>query len=144
MPQFLLERDGTRLRLSAPEASHENLPFPAKRLDFLSYTAELEMAGLAVTVGVFDLLPSGIAFLFAEMEEKWRGWEGALHGRALEGQLTLEATRDGIGHVFLKISLCDNAFRVETVMTLDSGDLSRLAIMAKKFFTIVECDSPSA
>lgn len=43
--------------------------------------------------------------LFASMAEQWRGWNGELKWRALEGEYGLVATRDASGHIKLQATL---------------------------------------
>ncbi len=130
--EFILERDGTRLRLHTPRDPHGDGYI-------MQYECDLTEAGLHAVVTVTDQRPSGFIQFFAGMETQWRGWEGVISADSLEHNLSIEATRDGIGHVILKIIVRSNpyeGFRVETSMVLDAGDLERLAKSAKNFLTL--------
>ncbi len=142
MNELVVERDGIRLRLHSLSSTPEVIPatrgMPETTLIYLRYDCSVEMGGLSATTVVFDLYPSGAAAFFDSLRSKWRGWEGVLKGSSLESHLAFEATRDSLGHVFLKIILISdmsNPFRVETTMTLDIGDLEGLAKKAARFFT---------
>lgn len=46
-----------------------------------------------------------LAEYFADLAANWRGWEGVKEYASLEGQLSLNATHDGLGTVTIRVVL---------------------------------------
>ena len=83
-------------------------------------------------VKVYDHHASQLADFFAELAGLWRkGWDGEKEYRSLEGQLSLVATRNRTGHVFLKVELWDGMggpdFNVGATLVLEAGQLELIA-----------------
>ena len=70
------------------------------------------------------------------LAENWRGWQGRRSWQSLEGELGLSATSDRLGHVELEVRLQEGApflWRVHGKMSLDAGQLDRIAAAARIF-----------
>lgn len=76
---------------------------------------------------------------FAELAAEWRGWVGAKMWSALEGDVSLAASHDGLGTVSLLAELrgepssrAEPDWRAALVLELDAGALDRFALDAKR------------
>jgi hypothetical protein len=76
--------------------------------------------------------------LFAEMARQWAGWQGELHWRSLEGELTLRCGRDRLGHISIRVELrfgpLHDDWRAAATVMVEAGQLERLARQASTFF----------
>jgi uncharacterized protein DUF6228 len=71
----------------------------------------------------------------AGLAKDWRGWQGARTWTSMEGEMTLEASHDGLGHVTIAVTLRraerpgdPDAWSARIVLTLEAGEeLHRLA-----------------
>lgn len=99
--------------------------------------AEFDAPGLSSATRVYLL--GGCDQLdrfWRDLAENWRGWEGTRSWQALEGDLELSATSDRLGHVELEVRLEEGApfrWRVHGTMSLDAGQLDRIAAAARTF-----------
>jgi hypothetical protein len=80
-----------------------------------------------------------IAF-FKGLAAKVRPWEGELSWESLEGELSISATCSTLGHVLFKVKLwgetgSPEAWRVDTGITYDFGQLMALARSVEKFLS---------
>jgi len=66
---------------------------------------------------------------------QWTAWEGAKHWRAHEGQLSLEATTNKQGHVFVTVTLefGPPGWRASVDLQLDAGSLHSIADAFEEF-----------
>jgi len=81
----------------------------------------------------------GIARLFQEASEEWRGWPGTKRWESLEEEFTLELTSHKTGHITLITRInhdCGNPepWELKAVLTTEAGQLESLAKEAVKFF----------
>ena len=62
-----------------------------------------------------------------DLARNWRGWSGAKSWKSYEGDLRLNATADGKGHVFLQVQLAAGAsndlWRAEAMLVVEAGQL---------------------
>jgi hypothetical protein len=66
----------------------------------------IQASGLeARTIATFSDGPWNPADFFAELAADWRGWAGKRHWRALEGEMEIEASHDGRGHVLIAVTI---------------------------------------
>jgi hypothetical protein len=69
-----------------------------------TFHARLKGPHVSGAVDVSDLSKAELPAFFRELADRsWNGWEGTKSYRSLEGQLTLAATRDRLGHLFLRV-----------------------------------------
>jgi hypothetical protein len=75
----------------------------------------------------------GLAALFAELAEDWRGWDGERVWVSLEGELAARATHNGLGTVELVVTLGElepkatGMWSAQASLFLDAGGLDRMA-----------------
>ena len=73
------------------------------------FTVTLTSPALSAAVVVYAVPDLGtkdieaLVSLFKAMSENWKGWEGALSWSSLEGELSILATSDRLGHVNLRL-----------------------------------------
>jgi hypothetical protein len=76
--------------------------------------------------------------LFASMAAQWRGWNGELKWRALEGEYNLAASTDSSGHVTLSVTLTgsveDGYWSATIPLSIEAGMLDRLDQQVRAFF----------
>lgn len=107
------------------------------RLSGYSITAEAR--GFSASVEV-DNSPYGASpdELFAEMSVEWGGWQGIKSWKALEGEYSLSATCDSLGHISLVAELSQNNYPPcwtgSLFLDIDAGSLESLSKNAKAFF----------
>jgi hypothetical protein len=105
--------DGDYFRVSVVARDHS-----ATRLVDASPTAHPDCAGLAR--------------LFAEAGQEWKGWDGTKVWESREGELRLELSIDRLGHVTAAVRVRhDNGrpdrWQLEAELGLDAGQLSGIA-----------------
>ena len=109
-------------------------------LDSNYFLAQTIHPGLDATAPVGSYMSDGLGDFFAELARDWRGWEGTRRWESLEGELTLLAESDRSGHVYVRVHLHDGAparWMVELRLTLEAGQLERLAAKAREFEELV-------
>jgi hypothetical protein len=121
---------GARLTFSDPEFS------PDSRLNYFVVT--VEDAGLTAASRIYAYMAEGLAELFTDIAENWRGWKGEKKTETIEGDLALTCTSDTLGHTFVKISLSSLKYNwtVQTTLRLDAGQLEEIAKQLNWFFQI--------
>ena len=76
--------------------------------------------------------------MFDHMARQWSGWAGELAWEALEGELGLRCSHDGLGHVAIRAILrsghMTDDWQVEATVMTEAGQLERLARNALLFF----------
>jgi hypothetical protein len=82
---------------------------------------------------------AGIARLFGEAAEQWKGWQGAKVWESLEGELRIELTIDLLGHVTLAARIRSNPggsdlWQLEAELGLDAGQLDGVAREANRLW----------
>lgn len=78
----------------------------------------------------------GVAALFAQAAQEWKGWDGAKVWRSIEGELQLELSHDLRGHVTLRVRIRSDpggadSWKHEAEIGLDAGQLEAIALGAK-------------
>ena len=76
-----------------------------------------------------------LAAFFRRLADDWRGWSDAREWGSIEGDLELEATHDGLGHVALRVRLrnwLDPEWQCEGVIWLDAGQLESVVREAER------------
>lgn len=81
----------------------------------------------------------GVARLFADAARDWRGWDGSKVWQSLEGELRLEMSADGRGHVFLRVQIRSNPggsdpWQLDAEIGLDAGQLGEIAARARRLW----------
>jgi hypothetical protein len=114
-------------------------PAPARRTKDGYYMASLRGPDLSASLEVYDLDVAQVARFFGELGQNWRtGWSGEKAYMSLEGHLELKATRDKLGHVFLRVVLHDQLSRGDWIagvtLELEAGQLPQLAAMVQRSF----------
>jgi len=83
-------------------------------------------------------------FLCDLLEKKGSGGMGEANYTSLEGQLELSATRDPLGHVFLKVVLREGRvgpeWMVSGILELEAGQLAEIAGAAERLFGATPAD----
>jgi hypothetical protein len=113
------------------QAALELSPF-----DDSSFQATLRSHGVTGTASVLKFMSQGLATLVEYFSANWKGWQGSKNSNSLEGELSISARSDSLGHVFLDVRLRDGApatWTLQTSMVLEPGALARLANSARQF-----------
>ncbi|WP_141491487.1 DUF6228 family protein [Longimonas halophila] len=96
-----------------------------------SFVATIEDDGLHANVRVFDLGPESLVDLFEQMNEEYRGWDGAKTWKSIEGQMALSCTSDRSGHAFVEVvlrpDLRPDRWEVNSRLRIDAGQHDRIA-----------------
>jgi hypothetical protein len=108
------------------------------RVDY--WIARLSAESIEATRRFYALGQTGLGGFFDDLAAQWRGWTGDKTWAALEGDVSIVASHDGLGTVSLLVSLRDEpALRPEQpewqaspVLAVDAGGLGRLAREAKR------------
>jgi len=99
--------------------------------------ADLTANGLSATARVEQLGGAdGFAEYWRTLATDWRGWKGDRTWESSETELAFSASSDRTGHVHLTVRLQDRAlyhWRVQARLTLESGQLDRIASNATEF-----------
>jgi hypothetical protein len=113
------------------EAALELSPYDAN-----FFLATLRSRGVNGTAKVGTYMSNGVADFFADFARHWKGWEGSKEWRSLEGELSLTARSDTLGHVYLTSTLREGApdkWTLRANLVLEAGRLSDLASRAEGF-----------
>jgi hypothetical protein len=116
---------------SIDEAALELTSFDAR-----FFIANLRSRGVNGTARVGTYMANGLAELFGFFADNWKGWEGSKRWTSLEGELSIEASSDRLGHVYLMVQLCEGApakWTLQANIVLEAGMLADLAARAKGF-----------
>lgn len=81
----------------------------------------------------------GVAELFAQAAQEWKGWKGAKVWQSIEGELRLELRHDSRGHVTVSVRIHSglggaDSWQHEAEIGLDPGQLEAVALGAKAFW----------
>jgi hypothetical protein len=99
------------------------------------FVVEATSADLHCVIKVSSYESGGIPEYFGELAANWRGWKGSKFWQSLEEELTLEATSDRLGHIFLTATL-RHGFDTWTAvvrLVVEAGQLDALATAAGDF-----------
>ena len=110
---------------------------PTRRLE--KFTVELTDCQLSATADVWaGYTHSAPVCLFEEMAERWTGWKDRLTWQSLEGELKLECSHDGLGHIQVRVTLWSGCmpfdWKAEVTVNTEAGQLDKLARDARRFF----------
>jgi hypothetical protein len=76
-------------------------------------------------------MSEGLPRLFEFISENWRGWEGERQWSSLEGEFSLTASSDKLGHIRLVFCLAPNVlefgWKLKGEIELEAGGLEKLA-----------------
>jgi hypothetical protein len=104
-----------------------------------TYRVGVRAPGLSAALEV-DNHPAGEppTKLFTSMAAQWRGWNGELKWRALEGEYNLAASTDSSGHVTLSVTLTGwvegGYWDAKLSLRTEAGMLDRLDQQVRGFF----------
>jgi uncharacterized protein DUF6228 len=103
------------------------------------YRAALNGPVVTGTVEVYDHNAADLAQFFGELGEQWwSGWAREKTYRSLEGHLTLVASRDSLGHVYLKVTLREGMggpeWLASGMLELEAGQLPHVAAEMRAVF----------
>jgi hypothetical protein len=110
-----------------------------------SFVATFSDAGLQARtfVDVFDdyeMPGSDVTYLLAlfdDLAANWRGWPDTKSWSALEGQLSLDCSHDGLGHISIGVELHpeldSTRWYVRGALVIAAGGLDELARTARSF-----------
>jgi Family of unknown function (DUF6228) len=104
--------------------------------DATFFVANLRSRGVNATARVGTYMANGLAELFGFFSDNWKGWEGSKRWSSLEGELSIEANSDRLGHVYLMVRLREGVLAKWTLqanIVLEAGMLADLAVRAKRF-----------
>ena len=92
-----------------------------------------------ITITAFE--DDGVARFLRGLADDFRGWSGSRHWQSVNGQLRIDATHDGLGHVTLRFGLGDDRYPQESQwelsipFTVEAGaELMALADAFEVFF----------
>jgi len=103
-----------------------------------AFIVSLYNAPMNGTVRLSDLEPNRWAEYFEDLAKNWKGWKGEKKIGSIEGDLTLKATSDSLGHISVRIELkADQGgadWLVAGTLVLEAGSLDMIAKSARRFF----------
>jgi hypothetical protein len=105
-------------------------------LDEDFFLATLRSRGVSGAARVGTFMANGLGEFFRYFADNWRGWQGVKAWASLEGELSLTAESDRVGHVFLDVRLREGAparWTLEANLVLEAGMLTELAVHAQEF-----------
>jgi hypothetical protein len=117
-------------------SSKDQAALELTELDRNFYVATLRSKGVSGTARVGTYMSNGLAELFAFFANNWKGWEGSKSWSSLEGELSIAAHSDRLGHLYLKVRLRDGApakWTLDADLILEAGMLAELAVRAREF-----------
>jgi len=124
-------RDGTSLTLSDPEF--------VKQTDDCGpeyFRVSAVGPGFSGALRVYGYMGSGLPDLFEDLARNWRGFDGEKSWSSLEGEFSLRASADKLGHTCLGFTLherhCD--WTLEGALVLEAGQLDRIAREVRRFW----------
>jgi len=85
-------------------------------------------------------MATGLAELFQHFADNWRGWQGNKTWASLEGEISITATSDHLGHVFLAVRLREGTpprWTLDAHLVLEAGMFPKLAADAREFESTV-------
>ena len=120
----------------AVQSANDGARFELGRHNQGHLVAQLRGPGLDASVLVSSYMFEGFGEFFESLATDWKGWKGERKWDSMEGELSLKATTDRTGHVYLSIELRDGAPpRWETTanLVLEAGQLDRIARSGRDF-----------
>jgi hypothetical protein len=122
------------------ESSQDEAALELSSSDVVYFLATLRSRGVRGTARVGTFMSQGLAELFAHFANNWKGWEGSKDWASLEGELSISARADSLGHIFMNVRLRDGApakWTLQAELILEAGALPMLANRARDFETAV-------
>jgi hypothetical protein len=120
-------QDGALLELLAPTRTG-------------TFSAHLRGAGFEGRVEVYEHEPPvHLAAFFRDLATHWRGWSGEKQWDSLEGQLSLKATSDSMGHTHLLVRLRSGPlydWDIRGTLLLEAGQLETVADAVERFIRL--------
>lgn len=114
-----------------------NIPEELRDYDEARYQINLISKSISAVVDVRDHRPIHWAKFFAEMAKERKGWKGVKECRSLEGEISMSATSDSLGHILIQVTLHPDLYarwELKYQIELDAGQLESIAHLAKKYF----------
>lgn len=71
---------------------------------------------------------------FNDLATHWQGWSDLKKWMSLEGELSLSAKSDLLGHIALSVELDQEQWSLLAVLILEAGQLEAIALQMKNFF----------
>lgn len=107
--------------------------------DDARYRVRLTGEGLIAETTVQDMWFAAWPEFFADLAVSWRGWAGTKAQESTEGDISIGATADSLGHVALHVRLrhlfgSPPGWIAESTIRLEAGQLDGLAQAAAFFF----------
>ena len=103
-----------------------------------AYRVRVAAEGIAAeAIADFDQPIRGrgdIAGYLTDLAKNWKGWEGPKRFETTESELSISATHDGRGRVEFQIDMRRHPWSVRNVISVDAGDLERLAADTRSLF----------
>jgi hypothetical protein len=112
------------------------LELSADTADF--FIAELRSHGVVGRARVGWYMAPGLDAYFADMASSWKGWVGEKRWRSFEGEFSLTARADRLGHVRILAELIEGApskWELKVNLVLEAGSLEQLASLAREFWS---------
>lgn len=110
-----------------------------------SFIVSLFNAPVTGIVRVSDLEPKRWGLFFTELAKEWKGWKGSKEIESIEGDLSLSATSDSLGHIYIRVELKDSPggadWHVSGTLMVEAGSLDSMAKSARKFFDYIVYDN---
>jgi hypothetical protein len=110
------------LTISDPEFGSDG------RMNFL--VATLKADGVLAVKRIDAFMADPLETMFRDMAKHWKGWKGTMQARSIDGDLTLSAVSDSLGHAFLTATLRAQReldWSVEVALKLESGQYQQFA-----------------
>ena len=99
------------------------------------FRADLSCGPMEATFEFYEMNIGALRDFFAELAAAWRGWDGELRWRSLEGDIDLLAAHDKLGTVTLRVGLRSDVYEPKGaghvwtatgLLFLDAGGLDEL------------------
>jgi hypothetical protein len=112
-----------------------------------SILVKLSGFGIQAETSVYIYMSQGLGALFADLSNNWKGRQGVKEWGSLEGELTLKASCDHLGHIFLSVQLIKESppiWDVHAELFLEAGQLEKMAKEARAFESLAFGSLPKA
>jgi hypothetical protein len=120
-------RDGTSLTLSDFQTEYVG----AESESFLVSVVSGSWLG---EVRASSFMVENLGVFFRSLAASWRGWEGERHWGTLEGEFSLAATADQLGHIRIAFTITqpgiEFGLQMSGILELEAGMLESIAAQA--------------
>ena len=122
---------GISLTLSDPEFEKHSYDYGP---EYFRVTAA--GPGFSGVLRVYGDASGGLPALFEELARNWRGFDGKKSWSSLEGEFSLRASADKLGHMWLGFTLNEPTYgwTLEGGLVLEAGQLERIARHVRRFW----------